>query len=146
VERIDDVSLAEEEALEAAQMTAAAAAATTADPNHPSQEPRPISPTDPLSTLPTQELMQRATAFIQRMKTISAPWLHSRVLQVYGEAPDDPALFPWWFASVLPITESEKYRLLETRSVRERLKICVGWVGRIEGRWNLSTPSSCIVC
>ena len=113
VERVEDVALAEEEALEISDTTNAGAA-------------------EGLAGLPTQELMEVCMAFVRRMRAASAPWMHSRVLRVYGECPTSPAQFPWWFASVLPLAESDKYALLRTTSVRERLKICAAWVEMIE--------------
>ena len=114
VERVEDIALAEEEALEIADTTAADAAASS------------------LTALPTQDLMALCMAFVRRMRAASAPWMHSRVMRVYGECPGSPAQFPWWFASVLPLAEADKYALLRTTSVRERLKICAAWVERIE--------------
>lgn len=122
IDRIDDVSLAEEERLEAMETSAA-----------------PASPTDlqgQLDRLSTRELLQIGIAFIARMRAASAPWLHERVLAAYGSPPTDPALFPYWFASILPIADEEKYKLLPSTSVRERLKITARWVRRIEAqRW-----------
>jgi hypothetical protein len=86
--------------------------------------------------MPTRELFEIGVAFVKKMREQSAPWLHHRVFQAYGECPTDPALFPWWLASVLPIVDAEKYKLLPTASVRERLKMCVGWISGIESqRW-----------
>lgn len=137
IERIDDISLAEEEALEAAE---------TSVPSPPPSEtpPPPIQTRNghiqpdltKIETMSTQALMEACVAFVGRMKDASAPWLQERVTAAYGPCPTDPALFPWWFGSILPIAEIEKYRLIETRSVRARLKICVKWVMRIEAqRW-----------
>ena len=162
IERIDDISLAAEEALEAAETTPTLPARNLfvadhfgAPPHHylpttpSSQESTnamPSSPTMPAASsmktdidrIPTQELLNICVRFVQKMQSQSAPWLHSRVYQAYGACPvDDPKLFPWWFASVLPTADEERYRLLGTTSVRERLKICVGWVRVLEAgtRW-----------
>ncbi|KAK4956892.1 hypothetical protein LTR66_013338 [Elasticomyces elasticus] len=55
---------------------------------------------------------------------------------MYGGPPEDAALFPYWFASILPIADDEKYVLLRTTSVRERLKITAQWIRRMEAqRW-----------
>lgn len=122
IERLDDISLAEEEQVEATETTGPA-------PN----EHDLISQIDHMST---QELLNIGTDFIARMQAASAPWLHEGVLASYGPPPDDPALFPYWFASILPIGEEEKYKLIPTTSVRERLKITARWVRGIEAqRW-----------
>lgn len=81
-----------------------------------------------LHTMSTQALMRFATEFVTRMRSKSVPWLTERMLAIYGECPHDPALFPWWLASMLPVRDLEKYRLLATSSVRERLKICCLWI------------------
>ena len=122
IERIDDVSLAEEEQVESAE---------TQGPPPPRNDL--VAQLERMSTF---ELLKVGTDFITRMRAASAPWLHERVLAAYGSPPDDPALFPYWFASILPIADDEKYKLLPTTSVRERLKITARWVRRIEAqRW-----------
>ena len=122
IERITDIPLAQEEAIEAQETTLPPAAPTDI-----------IGQIDRMSTL---ELLAIGTSFITRMRAASAPWLNRTYLLSYGEMPDDPSLFPYWFASVLPISDEEKYNLLPTTSVRERLKITAKWVKRIEAqRW-----------
>lgn len=120
IERLDDISLAEEEQVEATETTGTA----------PGQNDL-IGQIDYMST---QELLKIGTDFITRMRAASAPWLHEGVLASYGPPPDDPAIFPYWFASILPIGEEEKYKLISTTSVRERLKITARWVRRIEAQ------------
>lgn len=134
VERIEDVSLAEEERLEAEDLRAAQAvreAQLAEGVQDGSNAPEPT-----IDSLSTREMLLIGVNFIERMRANSAPWLHQRILDAYGGPPDDPALFPYWFASILPIAEEEKYLLLPTTSVRERLKIVVSWIRRIESqRW-----------
>lgn len=166
-ERIDDVSLEEEEAREAAEVgydsgVGAEEGHERADDGDSRDDARserlvhdhvtsgpggsPISSTRftegmpqtaaDLDTMTTQSLMQYAGDFVRRMGNQSVPWLTERVLAIYGNCPDDPAIFPWWFASTLPVKDHEKYRLLETSSVRERLKICAAWILEMEtARW-----------
>lgn len=122
VERIEDVSTAEEERIEALE---------TGRP--PAVEGDIIGQIERMST---QALLDLGRAFIERMRTRSASWLQQRVININGEPPADPALFPFWFASVLPISDEEKYKLLPTTTVRERLKITANWIRRIESqRW-----------
>jgi Lon protease-like protein len=122
VQRVDDVSVPEEELIEA-------------------QETRiPAQPEDDelvrLQRSSTQNLLQFGLSFIRRAQERSARWLRQRVLAAYGQPPADPATFPYWLASVLPITEAEKYSLLPTTSVRGRLKIAAEWIHRLEqARW-----------
>ncbi|KAF2500275.1 hypothetical protein BU16DRAFT_241750 [Lophium mytilinum] len=134
VERVEDVSLAEEERLEAEETTTALAATLEAQ-MHIGQQPTPPSSQETPTTLEqlsTRHLLVSGIEFIERMRANSAPWLNERILIAYGGPPVDPALFPYWFASVLPIAEDEKYLLLHTTSVRERLKIVNRWIQRIE--------------
>lgn len=121
IERVDDISLAEEEHIEALEV---------------SSDPIANDLIAQLNTLPTRELLQIGVDFIARMRAASAPWLRETVIAIYGAPPEDPALFPYWFASVVPISDEEKYQLLPSKSVRERLKITAQWVRRIEAqRW-----------
>ncbi|KAL8631222.1 hypothetical protein Q9189_003067 [Teloschistes chrysophthalmus] len=120
IDRVDDVPLAEEEQAEASE---------TSRPPPPSNDL--IAQLENMSTI---DLLRVGTDFIHRMRAASAPWLEGRVFLAYGPPPDDPALFPYWFASILPIAEEEKYKLLLTNSVRERLKITARWVRRIEAQ------------
>ena len=123
VERVDDVSLAEEENIEAREVSASAASATD-------------DLLAQMNGLPTRDLLQIGISFITRMRAASAPWLRENVIAAYGSPPTDPALFPYWLAAILPIVDEEKYKLLPTTSVRERLKITAQWVRRIEAqRW-----------
>lgn len=134
VERIEDVSLAEEERLEAEDLRAAQAAREAQLAGGVQDGSNAPEPT--IDSLSTREMLLIGVNFIERMRANSAPWLHQRILDAYGGPPDDPALFPYWFASILPIAEEEKYLLLPTTSVRERLKIVVSWIRRIESqRW-----------
>lgn len=141
IERVEDVSLAEEGMLEQRETTMARDYAEIFMREHP-QTPLPNDVA--IETLSTQQLLESCTAFVREMREASAPWLRDRIIQVYGEPPEDPAIFPYWFASVVPIVEEEKYVLLQTERVRERLKIVYSWIGRIRGqRW--SSGSACSI-
>ena len=120
IERLDDISLAEEEQIEAAETSAPLSASSDL-----------VAQLDRAST---SDLLKIGTDFVSRMRAASAPWLHERVIASYGPPPNDPALFPYWFASILPIADDEKYKLLPTTSVRERLKLTARWVRRIEAQ------------
>lgn len=123
-ERVDDLSLAEEERLEATETAASAI-------------PDPTQAADvepPLESMSTQELLNLTREFIRKQRQAGAPWLHPRVMLAYGPVPTDAARFPWWFASILPIAEEEKYPILSAMSVRERLKISARWARELEAR------------
>lgn len=122
VERVDDIPHIDEEALEVSDTSLR----INLSPD--------LSP--PWTRLPTQSLLQIGHNFVDQMQAISAPWLHENNILAFGNRPDDAAMFPYWLASVLPVAEDEKYRLLVCTSVRERLKIVVGWIKKIEShRW-----------
>ena len=122
VQKVDDVPLSEEEAVESRE---------TFGPEPPANDAL-----GRLNHMSTQRLLQLGLDFIARAQASSEDWLAERFLSVYGPHPSDPAIFPYWFASVLPISEEEKYRLLPTTSVRERLKITARWIQRFEAaRW-----------
>ncbi|KAF2645106.1 hypothetical protein P280DRAFT_487566 [Massarina eburnea CBS 473.64] len=141
IERVEDLSLSEEGSLEQTETTAAQEVAEEFSRDYPDAPlPTPVT----LNLHSTQELLDNCMEFIREMRQASAPWLSARIVQVYGEPPEDPATFPYWFASVLPIAEEEKYALLRTTRVRERLKIVYSWISRIRGqRW--PSGSSCSI-
>ncbi|KAI9763467.1 MAG: hypothetical protein M1840_000481 [Geoglossum simile] len=118
ISRVEDISLAEEERLEALETTAPAS-------------PTSSDPIGQLDRLSTHVLLQICIGYVNRMRVNSASWLHERILTAYGAPPEDPALFPYWLASVLPIADEQKYRLLQTTSVRERLKMTARWTKEI---------------
>jgi Lon protease-like protein len=131
VDRVEDVSLAEEERVEAEETADAMQHADSSVEGEANQ-----SELTDVAHLSTQQLLVTGLDFVNRMRANSAPWLHQRIIDAYGGPPDDPAQFPYWFASILPIADLEKYQLLKTTSVRERLKIVVRWIQRIERqRW-----------
>ncbi|KAJ5373147.1 Zinc finger RING-type [Penicillium concentricum] len=123
-ERVDDISLAEEERLESTETSA----------NGVNALPEVNESGRPLDSIPTQQLLLSAKEFISNQRRSGAPWLHPRVMLAYGPVPTDAARFPWWFASILPISEEEKYPILAATSVRERLKVSAKWARQLEAR------------
>ncbi|PHH68289.1 hypothetical protein CDD82_664 [Ophiocordyceps australis] len=110
----------------------------------PSREGRPLT-VENLNMMSTESLICFAKDFVRRMGQQSARWMTDRMLAIYGECPDDPIVFPWWFASTLPVKEYEKYRLLATSSVRERFKICALWILEIQrSHWSRSLQD-CVI-
>lgn len=128
VEPLEDVPLEEEQRIEAAEVA-----------RTPTENSGDIAVQ--IDRMPTLDLLRLGHEFVRRMRARSANWLQQRVLDIHGQPPDDAALFPYWFASVLPISDEEKYKLLDTRTVRERLKITALWIRRIESqRWYVPFP------
>ncbi|KAK6221549.1 hypothetical protein LQW54_001321 [Pestalotiopsis sp. IQ-011] len=148
IEKIDDVSLADEEAMEISEtmngqgvrdfvQSSNTQPTTAPDEDAPQQsEESNVLTVQDLETKSTRELLEIGITFVGKMRAQSVSWLTARVLAVFGDCPNDPALFPWWFASVLPVSDEEKYRLLGTSSVRQRMKICCRWIVEWEAsRW-----------
>ncbi|CAG8703347.1 418_t:CDS:2, partial [Racocetra persica] len=122
IERIDDITPEEELARERAAVRAA--------------EINNRDPSNPIMYEPTiSELISSAREFIESLRNGYAPWLLQRLNSTYGDMPSDPSDFSFWVASVIPIDESEKYRLLEERSVRERMKMIVHWIDQLKEQW-----------
>ncbi|KAL2004408.1 hypothetical protein VTN02DRAFT_19 [Thermoascus thermophilus] len=140
-ERVDDISLADEENLESRETAAPINTSTFSS----GPEENNSSAAVPLDSLSTQRLLQLGLDFVERRRREAAPWLHQRVLMAYGDVPTDPSRFPWWLASVLPISEEERYALLPTTSVRERLKITSRWVRKLETMDRSTNTSICAV-
>lgn len=153
-EKIHDISIAEEEELEATETrgdqgpqsltrTTSQDTPSTQNANETTQGMfrRPSNAND-LKTMPTRELMDFAVDFVSRMREQSVTWLTNRMTAIYGDCPRDPSMFPWWFGCILPVTDEQKYLLLGTASVRERLKICCRWILEWELRqWYVSAQS-----
>ncbi|GAB1213661.1 hypothetical protein ATERTT37_002811 [Aspergillus terreus] len=132
IQRVDDISITEEEAREALETSA-----TAVDVEGSAERP--------LESMSTQELFQLGLDFVRRQHGQGAVWLRPRALLAYGDIPTDPARFPWWFASILPVWEEEKYALLSATSVRERLKITARWIRKLESRqWYVPRALTCI--
>ncbi|KAI0976210.1 insulin-induced protein-domain-containing protein [Xylaria arbuscula] len=131
IEKIDDISLAEEERLEAFELSQESditvLEARNPTPGLVDMEPSSAARSSSISlsdgdldSMSTRELLNYGADFVRRMQAESVHWLTARMLSIYGESPDDPAIFPWWLACVFPVSDAEKYRLLGSSSVREQ--------------------------
>ena len=124
VQKLEDIALAEEERIEAFET------------NHGAEQIQTGNDPDQFDRLPTSSLFNISMSFVTRAREQSARWFSNRLLETYGEPPDDPAMLPYWLAAILPLVDEEKYKVLPTTSIRERLKITAKWVHRIEAqRW-----------
>lgn len=118
IQRHDDVALAEEERIEAEETTSP-----------------PVDENDAfaqIDRMPTGEIFRQCQSFLQRAQAQSARWLQGNIQSIYGPPPTDAALFPYWFASVVPLPDDKKHTLLPTSTVRDRLKITLIWIKKIE--------------
>ncbi|KAH6841143.1 hypothetical protein B0I37DRAFT_419113 [Chaetomium sp. MPI-CAGE-AT-0009] len=118
---LDDVSLADEEEIEAMETAG----------NH---DRNNMTCRAEIPRTSTRCLSGLATYVIHGcLNRGSYSWLHqgasfSRATHPGQEFPYDPVVLPWWFATVAPIRDDEKAQLLGCRTVRERLQICWGWL------------------
>lgn len=133
VEDFSDVSLYEEEMREAADFRLKPEA----------RNPEPEVPSnEDINWMKTKALMRFASRSITQMAATNPRWLNSRILAVFGECPNDPAVFPWWFACIFPIAEEQKLALLDTTTVRERMKIVCRWISN----WSEPQPLERFCC
>ncbi|KAL7416671.1 hypothetical protein BDY24DRAFT_377855 [Mrakia frigida] len=93
--------------------------------------------------LSTAELMAICQEFIDHLRSGSAPWLLQRLNNTYGPMPSDPSVCGYWMASVIPIDEYEKAKLLPIRSPRLRLALIVHWVEQLRSSWWFSSGCVC---
>ncbi|KZZ94005.1 ATP-dependent protease (CrgA) [Ascosphaera apis ARSEF 7405] len=120
VQRVEDIPITEEETLELTETRdfspiALGGAAT-------------YSPYDRMST---EELFNITKDYIRECREKGLPWITQRTLDAYGHPPTSAATYPYWVAALLPIPRQERYILLKTRSVRQRLKITAAWVKKL---------------
>ncbi|KAG9246356.1 ATP-dependent protease La domain-containing protein [Calycina marina] len=135
VEQFNDLSISEEEAIEAAEISSARRYYSAQDqfgapPRHVTQAQLPSK--QELHRLSTQELFRSASQFVKTMQHASAPWLHHNIINTFGQIPTDPDKFTWWFAAIAPASHEEKYKMLTITTVRERLKLCLLWEMELE--------------
>lgn len=126
IERLDDISIAEEERRETLETS-------TFNADIPSVI-EGVQPEWRMNIMPTQDLFDMTLDFVRKQHREGAPWLHPRALLAFGNEPTDPSLFPWWFASVLNVSDEDKYTLLSMTSVRARLKVTARWAKKLEAR------------
>ncbi|KZW04084.1 LON-domain-containing protein [Exidia glandulosa HHB12029] len=98
-----------------------------------------------ISHLPTSTpaLVDFCQNFLHTLRTSTAPWVAQKLDSTHGAPPDDPTAFSWWMASVLPIPEREKARLLPLRSAHARLGLIVRWIEALSNSGAADT--GCIV-
>lgn len=134
--RIEDINPEEEREFEAAAIEAARNRPPPPPPvlHHPVPEPTQFTPnnTNTSSTHPlpmqlpapgagpgpgpapledtahtTEEYMTICRAFIDQLRSGSAPWLLQRLNNTYGQMPNDPSEFSYWMALVCPLLHQE---------------------------------------
>ncbi|CEQ40159.1 SPOSA6832_01751 [Sporobolomyces salmonicolor] len=142
IERVDDVSPEQEQALEQAALARNEQDFDEwAEPDQPggSSIGRGGAPTRPPMTgnveLSTQQLMQICVDFIWTLRAQSAPSVLERLNNTVGDMPQTPAEFTWWCGEVMPVEDHVKVALLQITSVRERLRLIVFWIEQFRSSW-----------
>jgi len=79
--------------------------------------------------------MARCREFLDQLELGTAPWIVQRLSNTYGRIPTDVSSFSFWVASVLPIDDHEKAKLLPIRSPRLRLLLVVHWIEQLSNHW-----------
>lgn len=102
-------------------------------PRQTSTSTAPSTPTHPIR--PTNaELMETCRAFLAYVQR-GAPWVVQRLSNAVGEMPTDPGLFSFWVASLIPLDNHEKAKLLPIRSARLRLLLVSHWIEQLNNNW-----------
>ncbi|BGP18037.1 hypothetical protein JCM10213_008428 [Rhodosporidiobolus nylandii] len=142
IERVDDVSPEQEAELERAALARNDQPDEEADygaPGHPSRPPMTGN-----MELPTDALMQICLDFIRTLRAGSSPWIIERLNRTVGETPTNPHDFTWFAAEVFPVEDHVKVTLLQTTSVRERLRLIVFWIEQFRSSWWYTR--GCTIC
>ncbi|KAH6914896.1 LON-domain-containing protein [Coprinopsis sp. MPI-PUGE-AT-0042] len=100
--------------------------AALTQPSIPSRRPRYPS---------NAELIATCKLFLDHLQRGTAPWVVQRLSTSVGEMPEDPAMVSFYVATILPIDESEKQKLLWIRSPRLRLLTVVHWIEKLNNNW-----------
>lgn len=128
---------------DASQEVTEAELATHQDVSTPTTTPAPsrnASPTPPPIPLATTNpsnsaLMAQCRSFLDELQRGAAPWIVQRLASTYGDMPTDVSSFSYWVASILPIDDHEKAKLLPIRSPRLRLLLVVHWIEQLNNNW-----------
>ncbi|KAG6821259.1 hypothetical protein H0H93_002369 [Arthromyces matolae] len=109
---------------------------TSATDSEPSNEASLNPLSIPLPNHPSNSvLMEQCRTFLNQLQQGTAPWIVQRLSSTYGTMPTDVSSFSYWVASILPIDEQEKAKLLPIRSPRLRLLLVVHWIEQLNNNW-----------
>ncbi|CEP13526.1 hypothetical protein [Parasitella parasitica] len=107
-------------------------------------------PAEPLIFTPATKLSSRihdfvsdlshsapSTSFCTAIEGLLGPvWLES-VQGLHGSLPavDNAVAMCWWAAVVFPVSNTDRYHLLETDALEDRLKIVLSWIDDLKSQW-----------
>ena len=57
--------------------------------------------------------------------------------RIHGKLPSihEPAVLAWWTAVILPVSGAERYALLRTIHLQDRLELVLSWIKQLDGQW-----------
>ncbi|TFL05995.1 PUA-like domain-containing protein [Pterulicium gracile] len=112
-----------------------------------------MSPGEELAALPpnaptSSDLMLACHKFLEELRGGAKPWVLQRMENMASYMPeDDPAMFSFWMALILPLHDKEKVKLLPIRSAQMRLQVIVRWIGQFHDSWYAQWLShGCVIC
>jgi Lon protease-like protein len=155
IDPVTDVSPAEEQALESADMLEAQRQYEQLSPEQQRSihERGVVSDNaegfSPMNLLSNEELVRLGHDFVTRMRVRGSTAflnLPRDVLEAFGPPPHDADTFPYWFAAVVnqSIPERDRYRLLSETTRRQRLLLTSRWINDLDRR-AAAAGSSCRV-
>lgn len=131
IDRLDDIPVTDEEAIEHMETSLRVMPTSNSE------------PTSQWNQLSTQAMLDFCHNFLHHPNA-RAQWLTPQNIMTFGRPPYDAATLPYWLAAVMPVVEHEKYRLIVSTNVRERMKIVVSWIKTAESQPWYST-SNCVM-
>ncbi|KAG6854766.1 hypothetical protein C0991_001193 [Blastosporella zonata] len=121
---------------EAVPSTSSATTPPASTPATPHDETPAPPPPLPLPNHPSNSaLMDQCRAFLDQLERGTAPWIVQRLSSTYGRMPTEISSFSYWVASILPIDDYEKAKLLPIRSPRLRLLLVAHWIEQLNNNW-----------
>ncbi|KAL7004006.1 hypothetical protein EMMF5_006455 [Cystobasidiomycetes sp. EMM_F5] len=94
--------------------------------------------------LSNKELVNQCRGFVEALRTGSTPWLIQRLNDTLPPMPEDPRDLTWWMATLMPVDDHEKARLLQITSYRLRLRLIVHWIQQMQNSWWFTR--GCTIC
>ncbi|KAH8557099.1 PUA-like domain-containing protein [Umbelopsis sp. PMI_123] len=94
-------------------------------------------PTDDITDLEiqsTEDIIHSIRQFIESFRNANSSWMQQHNAR-FGPAPDSSNAFIWWAAMTIPLSEQEKYRLLQVNTTRERAKLLMIWINALKQKW-----------
>ncbi|RKO91666.1 hypothetical protein BDK51DRAFT_24067 [Blyttiomyces helicus] len=135
IERLDDVDPQDDESMYVTRSSVSSSSASirsyassSSASSSASSSPPPIRRWD-AAALATS--VHRVRHFVACLLQNLPPGARTHFTRQHGTIPDDPADLSFWVAGFLPLSPYEKYELLPSTSVQERMEKVVSWIERV---------------